>query len=118
MTCRHSAGDPSCTTRYGSSYSTPETPDAKNYEIIQAERAGSCLVMKVKYPNCRSCAYEGCKIMVFAGTTEGDALLWKKIDPHFRAPGNKARNEAPSPVARFPGNQAGWQDAIAYARTK
>jgi hypothetical protein len=76
-------------------------------------------VLKVKYPNCSSCAFEGTKVMVFAGATIKQAIKWRKIDPHFRDPSAlRAADEAPSPAARFPGNNVGWQDALAWARTR
>ena len=44
------------------------------------------------------------------------ALQWKHIDPHFRDPGiSVAYDEAPSPVARFPATNEGWEDAFSYA---
>ena len=75
---------------------------------------GAHLVMKVKYPNCALCAYEGQKVMVFLNVTEAQVLKWRRIDPHFRA--TKALpQEAPSPAARFPASQEGWRDALDYA---
>jgi len=129
MVCRHSADDPNCSShrnyivdpyKYPSSLSseTPETPDSSKYTIEDAKRIGAHLVLKVKYPNCFNCSYEGNKIMVFLNVTEIDVLKWKKIDPHFRDPKRKAVNEAPSPAARFPGSPEGWSDALAYAQGK
>jgi hypothetical protein len=93
------------------------SPDPRNYEILDAAPVGAHLVVKAQYPSCKSCAFEGTKIMVFLNTTPLDALRWKQLDPHFRAnafsPGC-----APSPAARFPGNPEGWADAIAYALGK
>lgn len=96
------------------------TPDSSNYEVIEAEQVGKNLVLKVRYPNCTKCSYEGNKILVFLGISPMQALRWKKIDPHFREP-NKADSlstEAPGPSARFPASQEGWNDAIAYAEDK
>jgi len=123
MTCRHASGDPNCSSskNYRAPYEArePATPDSGNYTIEDVARVGTHLVLKVKYPNCRECTYEGNKIMVFLDVSEADALRWRKIDPHFRDPkGVIASREAPSPVARFPGNAAGWCDAIAYAQGK
>lgn len=81
-------------------------------------RVGRHLVMKVKYPNCSSCAFEGTKILVFLNISELEALKWRKIDPHFRDPRRKSTTEAPSPAARFPGTPEGWADAVAYANSK
>lgn len=122
MTCRHEKYDPSCSS-YQSSLVTlaadyraqfVNTPDASQYEVEDAKEVNGNLVMKVKYPNCAKCSYEGTKIMVFTGVKMKDALMWRTIDPHFRAGVPKAK-EAPSPVARFPGSDKGWRDALEYA---
>lgn len=134
MICRHETNDPSCSSHKDYrdySYTTPEppapkkvkepkTPDAENYDVVDVEQVGNHLVLKVQYPNCNLCAYEGNKVMVFLNTTTKDALRWRKVDPHFRAPttNKSAVTEAPSPSARFPASQEGWQDALAYAHSK
>jgi hypothetical protein len=118
MTCRHEPGDPNCSSspNYRRLYeSAPATPDAASYSIEEVERMGANLVMKVKYPNCARCAYEGVKVLVFLNVTEAQVLKWRKIDPHFRAD-KAAPHEAPSPAARFPASAEGWQDALGYAR--
>jgi len=82
--------------------------------------------MKVKYPSCKKCDYEGNKVMVFLNVSEKDILKWKEIDPHFRAPVedqyvksiNREPRKAPSPAARFPASDEGWKDAIEYAKRK
>ncbi len=123
MTCRHLPDDSSCSSHpmYVSPYRVeePKTPDATKYEIEQVERVGAHLVMKVLYPNCASCAYEGRKTMVFLDVTEVRVLKWRKIDPHFRDPKLKGLpTDAPSPAARFPASAEGWADALEYARGK
>lgn len=120
MTCRHMPGDPNCSSSpsYYRTYSETNliTPDSEKFEIIDVEVVGFNLVMKVKYPNCSACSYEGNKVMVFRNTTPIDALKWKKIDPHFRDPKKPANpREAPSPAARFPATAEGWKDAVSYA---
>lgn len=110
MVCRHSENDPEC-----SSFGTSSTPDASNYEILEAERVGSNLVLKVKYPNCAKVnCYEGEKVLVFRGVKEADAMKWKRIDPHFRK--TSKVGEAPSPDGRFPPTPKGWNAAIAFAK--
>ena len=125
MTCRHAKGDPNCSSsanyvgRYDSGGYVPKTPDASNYTVEEIERVGPHLVLRVKYPNCANCNYEGNKIMVFLSVTEAQVLRWRKIDPHFRDPKRVCLPaDAPSPAARFPGNAEGWADAIAYAKFK
>ena len=124
MTCRHSKGDRNCTTQYPQRYEdtetkTPKTPDSSNYEIVDIVRVGLHLVLKVLYPNCKKCAYEGNKVMVFLNVSEADVLRWRKIDPHFRDPkASRTSKEAPPPAARFPASQEGWEDALDYANSK
>ena len=123
MTCHHRAGDPNCSSTRQAEERGYErgrkssTPDAENFEIEEAEQVGHHLVLKVKYPNCEKCSYEGHKVMVFLRTTAADALKWKRIDPHFRD-GKSAAKTAPGPAARFPASPEGWQDALTYARLK
>lgn len=50
------------------------TPDAERFEIEDVVAVGSHLVLKVKYPNCERCSYEGTKIMVFLNCSTIDAL--------------------------------------------
>jgi hypothetical protein len=121
MTCRHSPGDPNCSSNQPRVVyrDPPGTPDKTRYEVLDAAQVETFLVLKVKYPNCEKCKFEGIKIMVFQDVTTIDALKWKEIDPHFRDPLQKWNHRAaPSPIARFPGNDDGWKDAIAYAQRK
>ncbi len=125
MTCRHQAGDPNCSSHpdYVAPYTPPPapppTPDKRLYSIVDATRVGKHLVMKVLYPNCRSCSYEGNKVMVFLNVGELDALKWKEIDPHFRPTKQHSYTPgAPSPAARFPATPEGWKDALEYAGRK
>jgi hypothetical protein len=123
MSCKHGANDPNCSSHPdyrdpNERYNMPDTPDKKNYSVEAVERVGNHLVMKVKYPNCRQCAYEGNKVMVFLNVTELEALRWRVIDPHFRNTPIKSVTEAPSPAARYPASPEGWTDALTYARGK
>jgi hypothetical protein len=96
-----------------------KTPDKEQFDIVEIERIGDHVVMKVLYPNCAKCSYEGNKVMVFLNAPEKEVVKWKIIDPHFRDP-TKARTsrEAPGPDARFPASKEGWSDALAYAHGK
>lgn len=131
MTCRHRKDDPDCSA-YESNLkearellrkAEPTTPDAARFSIEDAVRVGPHLVLKVLYPNCGRCSYEGNKVMVFLNVTEIQALRWKTIDPHFRKPSNNLADsikekEAASPAARFPASEEGWADALKYAASK
>jgi hypothetical protein len=90
-----------------------ETPDSKNYEILEIKEVGRFLVMKLQYPNCSKCAYEGTKILVIESKII-DAVYWKEIDPHFRDE-KPTKIKAPSPIARFPASSNGWKNAITFA---
>lgn len=95
------------------------SPDNSRFQVEEIEEVGNFLVMKVLYPNCAKCAYEGNKVMVFEGVTIKDAFRWRKLDPHFRKGALPPPiNEAPPPIARFPASTQGWADAMAYARSK
>ncbi len=97
------------------------TPNPDEYVVEHVQRIGAHLVLQVRYPNCRACAYEGLKTLVLLNVTEYTAMKWRRIDPHFRGPtkvGGHVPTEAPSPAARFPGNPEGLADACAYARGK
>lgn len=134
MTCKHQPGDPNCSSTSPEQRRrfykerlkelpldpTPATPDAANYTIEEMERIGPHVVLRVQYPNCKKCAYEGNKVMVFLDVTEKDLLRWRIIDPHFRAPPipPEDKTQAPSPAARFPASIDGWADAIIYASGK
>lgn len=131
MTCRHEPHDPKCTS-YASRLADAEafiaaraeaegksaTPDAERFVVIEAEEVGSHLVLKVRYPNCSKCAFEGTKVMVFLNMRALWAMRWQTIDPHFRESDKFDREKAPSPNARFPATSEGWDDAIAYAGAK
>lgn len=139
MTCRHSPGDPNCSSHPDRQYeraqesqrerdkeaailkalASKDTPDAKHYEVVGVVEVSSHLVMKVLFPNCSHCSFEGSKVIVWLNTTPLQALMWKQIDPHFRD--KKAATNplhAPGPDARFPASPDGWIDAVEYAKSK
>ena len=96
----------------------PPTPDSERYQIIAAEVVGPHMVLKVKYPSCEKCSYEGIKVMVYENVTPTNVILWSRIDPHFKDPNEKvAVHEAPAPSARFPASDEGWSRALAFAKT-
>jgi hypothetical protein len=135
MSCRHEAGDPSCSSspegmeRAAASHRAAVkkkrdalTPDAAKFEILDFKRVpshslkvDSFVIMKVKYPNCKLCAYQGTKIMVFNNMTEMELIRLCRIDPHFRPVEEDVSGEARSPIARFPGSTKGWQRACSFA---
>lgn len=132
MICRHAPNDTSCSSHKDYvSYDPPtppepkmtlkstDSPDAYNFQVVDALEVGKHLVMKINYPNCKKCAYEGTKVMVFLHTKPLDALRWKRIDPHFRD-NTTARlmTDSPGPDARFPASKQGWDDALQYAKNK
>lgn len=89
------------------------------FQIMDVVEVSGNLVLKVRYPSCRDCAFDGDKVLVFKSATAIKALKWIRIDPHFRNPKKELfDNEAPAPTARFPPTSEGWSDAIAYAHGK
>lgn len=144
MTCRHSPGDPACSShptnvarhaaeRASHAQQRAEARikeleaqlsqgrlDAEKFEILDAVRVQGNLVLKVQYPSCPRCSYEGVKVLVYINVSEMVALRWRVIDPHFRAPSEEKQDprEAPSPAARFPASPEGWQDALHYAESQ
>lgn len=116
MICRHGPRDPDCSSNGGGCYSRssasiPPSPKVDDFEILDIFRHGALMALKVRYPSCKSCHYEGTKILVVPAAGEVTIHQWKKIDPHFRDPAKTARNACPSPVARFPGSKEGWENA-------
>lgn len=141
MTCRHSSGDPACssspegmqrqlasTSRYYQDKTSELTaeisalkkeivrlqapPDNTKFEILDSEVKGAFLVLKVKYQSCPDCAFEGIKILVYKDAGLKDALRWRTIDPHFRPDKPTNASHAPSPFARFPNTEEGWKLAL------
>jgi len=141
MTCRHAPGDPNCTSTVGGHAWQAEqdrnrryererlekqekellarTPNPDEFEMIELEQVGAHLVAMVQYSSCTKCSFDAKKVMVFFDTRVKDVVFWRRIDPHFQE-GSDApdRKTAPPPRARFPADDAGWQDAIEYARSK
>jgi hypothetical protein len=115
MTCRHR--DPTNNPDCSSYVAPPPTPDPSNYEVLEVVRESGHLILKVQYPSCQKCAFEGTKVLVYRGVSEVEVLRWKKIDPHFHADKVDARS-APSPIARFPASAEGWQNALLFAKAK
>ena len=91
------------------------SPDPTRYEILEAQEVNGWLILQVKFPSCKACAFEGVKVLVYENVTPLQALKWKKLDPHFRE-GKTPVHEAPSPAARFPASKQGILDAQRYAR--
>lgn len=136
MICRHSPGDPSCsshpehpdnprnrqhTTDAPTVWSDSNSPKPEEFQVQRVEVVGPHMVLQVLYPSCARCAYEGRKVLVFLNTSTLAGMRWRKMDPHFADPKKSARrgpDEAPAPAARFPASEEGWQDALDYAASK
>jgi hypothetical protein len=119
MTCRHAPGDHSCTTRYpiynNIVNTEPLTPDSKKFEILEViDSYLPYLILKVKYPNCNKCSYEGTKILVYENLSIKDLIYWKEIDPHFSNSKSKDKTKSPSPIARFPASVIGMTHACRF----
>lgn len=123
MTCRHSPGDPNCTTQFPKGYSyyysiEPLTPDSKKFEILEIiDDYSPYLILKIKYPNCNKCSYEGTKILVYVNVSLKDVIYWRDIDPHFSDKQDKRKEKAPSPIARFPASEEGIKHAKVFVQS-
>ena len=138
--CRHDKGDPHCgaTHREREYTITPSrekelarelerlrkdleamTPRNDQYQILDVCRVGAHIVYRIKYESCTKCTFEGEKILVWLNVSESVAVRWRVIDPHFRPKGEASpASIAPGPDARFPATDEGWNDALAYAKSK
>lgn len=122
MTCRHSPYDPACGSyesnrkRLKQDYEKQfgGEKDASQFEIESYEEMTPYLILKVTYPSCKNCSFEGTKLMVFKDVSLLRVMQWKKIDPHFRDKEPEDKFAAPSPVARFPATAEGLTAARAF----
>lgn len=85
-------------------------PDPNNYQIVQLQRVGAYVVVKVHYPDCTN--YEGNKIMIFENVTVRTLRETKILDPHFCDSGNHI-----SPIARFAPTKQGWKHAVNFCKS-
>jgi len=137
MICRHRSGDPACGSTAGGYQAADNarnelgnrlaevnklkqqiaamTPDSSKFEIEDTKQVGKHMVMKVSFPNCKACAYEGNKVLVYLNVDINSVLKWRFLDPHFRAVKPANVKEAPSPDARFPASNDGWKNAVRFA---
>lgn len=95
------------------------TPNPDEFDVLRVKAVLSCLVMEVQYTSCSKCSFDAKKILVFEDTKPEEAIPWRRIDPHFaeRHP-DGARRVAPPPRGRFPADDEGWEDAVAWAKVK
>lgn len=95
------------------------TPDPTKWEMVDFVDNGNYLITKVKFDACEHAGYGGHKVLVFKATVK-EAMLWRRMDPHFKeAPAQDfAKNEAPVPIARFPASDEGWEDAKAFVNSR
>lgn len=70
-------------------------PRPENYQIIATEGIGRCLVVVVKYFDCKD--YDGRKLLLYDNVTLSQLRAQRVLDPHF-VDGGPYR----SPIARFP----------------
>ena len=85
---------------------TPPNPNPHRFEILAVKEIGPLTVARIHYEGCTT--YEGNKVAVFRMTAK-DLKARNTLDPHF--------NEDPaSPIARFPGDQNGFETAVEFAK--
>ena len=100
-----------CVGRY--SPSTPistssPNPNPYKYKITFVEVFGDFIVAEILYDGCTT--YKGKKVAVYK-TSLRKLMGAESLDPHFLESGL-------CPIARFPANESGLQDAINFARSK
>ncbi len=95
------------------------TPDSSKWELVDFLESGSYFIAKVKFQSCEHAGYGGHKVLVFKATTK-EAILWRRMDPHFKEVKSDIFNKtvAPNPIARFPASSQGWEDAKVFVRYK
>lgn len=71
----------------------PPEPDARKFEILQAQEINGWTIAIVHYPGCTT--YDGKKLLVFPCSSQ-KVRAQKLLDPHFLE-----SNDVLSPVARF-----------------
>jgi hypothetical protein len=140
MTCHHDPGDPNCSATVGGhawqdlarreslarerqfkgreAELLARTPNPEEFDVVEVEEVGPHLVMMVQYSSCPKCTFDSKKVMVYLDTTTKDAIRWRTVDPHFAPDLYHDPRVAPPPRARFPADDEGWQDALAFARSK
>lgn len=95
-------------------FSKSQEPNYSNYRILQTHFQEGFLIIKIQYDDHKKESnYKGIKILVFEKVDINQALMWRKIDPHFKEQ-TIEKSEAPSPIARFPASEKGWKDALGY----
>ena len=87
----------------------PPNPNPQRFKVIKTYRLGELVAVMLNYPRCIT--FEGNKVLVMLESEFLKCRKSKVLDPHFR-------NTENSPVSRFPGNDAGWRDAIIYLECK
>lgn len=97
------------------------TPDPTKWEFVDFLENPGYLIAKVKFTTCEHAGFGGEKVLVFRGTMK-DAIKWRIMNPHFldedKLMQEKAPNEAPVPIARFPASAEGWEDAKLFTRCR
>lgn len=123
MTCRHGPYDPECSSYKDNLESLKrdyreqirkENGDASDFTVEFYEEYSPYLILKVTYPSCKNCSFEGTKLMVFKDVILLQVMQWRVIDPHFRGNAPEDKLEAPSPVARFPATEEGLKAARTF----
>jgi len=103
-----SASTTAATTTSGTIITDPTSPNPHpfRHRVKQTQRVGDYTVALINYVDCIT--HKGDKICVFKGAVPPSS---KGIDPHFL-------EEKNSPIARFPGNDEGWDNAMLFIESK
>ncbi len=91
---------------FSSSTGENPNPDPFNRVIKKINVVGQYCVCLINYPDCTT--FKGDKVMVYCCPPHHIRRA-QAIDPHFLESGM-------SPIARFPGNDSGWEYAMSFAK--
>lgn len=83
-------------------------PDAGKFTRVHTYAAGDYIVATVNYPDATT--FGGNKVIVFEGLSLTDFYKLTQLDPHFI--------EGNSIVARFPGDEKGFKNAVTFVQQK
>jgi len=85
----------------------------ERFHILEAYRSNGVFAIRLQYADCPGASHGGKKVCVYIEALDA-WKWWEVIDPHFGERVKKGRTIAPSPIARFPGSDEGWEEALRY----
>ena len=95
--------------QYQSTTNTSPMANAFNFKILNFAilKGDDYIALRVHYPDATE--FNGIKIMIYKKELYNWLKQTNKLDPHFL-------NNNTSPIARFPGNDIGWDMALNFTK--